>query len=105
MAAHTCYVLAGLPPQPFDVNAQLCLLGGDHSSNPRCYASTAAMQLTQVLEWARCQGGLSLQYATLHDDCALMEDFIEECRELPVGLHLAARICFTVLLVMCPVLP
>ena len=55
-AAHICYLLAGVHPQLFDAASHLCLLGGNHRGDRRCYASVAAMQRTQVLEWARSQG-------------------------------------------------
>ena len=56
MAAHVCYVLAGLHSQPYGAASQLCLVGGDHRAQPRCFATLSAMQRNEVLEWARCQG-------------------------------------------------
>lgn len=55
-AAHLCYMVAGLAPQSFDVAARLCLLGADHRASPRCFASVAALQRTEVLEWAKLPG-------------------------------------------------
>lgn len=64
MAAHVCYMLAGLHSQPYDAAAQLCLVGGDHRAHPRCFATLSAMQRNEVLEWARCQGMLSFDIVT-----------------------------------------
>lgn len=62
MAAHVCYVLAGLHSQAYDAASQLCLVGGDHRAYPRCFATLLAMQRNEVLEWARCQGNGQLQH-------------------------------------------
>lgn len=64
VAAHICYALAGVDPQQYDAASQMCLLGGNHRSNIRCYASVSAMQQTQILEWARSQG-TSYKYCTV----------------------------------------
>lgn len=56
LAAHVCYVLAGLPSQPYDAASQLCLVGADHRAHPRCFATPPVMQRSELLEWARSQG-------------------------------------------------
>jgi len=57
VAGHICYVLAGLHTQPHGPASQLCLVGADHHSCPRCFATIPALQRSEVLEWARSQGG------------------------------------------------
>ena len=56
LAAHVCYVLAGLHSQPYDATSQVCLVGADHRAYPRCFATPPAMQRNEILEWARGQG-------------------------------------------------
>lgn len=56
VAAHICYVLAGMHTQPFDPASQMCLVGADHRTSPRRFASIPALQRSEVLEWARSQG-------------------------------------------------
>ena len=63
VAAHICYVLAGLHIQPCDPVSQLCLVGGDHRTCPRQFATVSALQRSEVLEWARSQGQLSTSFA------------------------------------------
>ena len=78
-AAHSCYLLAGVPPQAFAPTARLCLLGGDHRGQPRTYAAqAAAVHATEVLEAAlraaNPQASVpSLQPYRLHHGCALAE--------------------------------
>ena len=55
-AAHACYLVAGLSPQFWEAGARLCLVGGDHRSLARSAPSVAALQRTEVLEWARLPG-------------------------------------------------
>ena len=55
-AAHLCYLLAGQPVQWLEPGARLCLPGGDHRGCPRTFASAAALQALEVLEWARSLG-------------------------------------------------
>ena len=56
MAAHLCYLLAGLVPQWLEPGARMCLPGGDHRGSPRTFASNAALQAAEVVEWARSAG-------------------------------------------------
>ena len=56
VAGHICYVLAGLHVQPHGPASQVCLVGADHHSWPRCFATISALQRSEVLEWARSQG-------------------------------------------------
>lgn len=62
LAAHVCYVLAGLHSQAYDDASQLCLVGADHRSQPRRFATLSAMQRNEVLEWAHCQGIYPMLY-------------------------------------------
>ncbi|KAK9825303.1 hypothetical protein WJX74_007514 [Apatococcus lobatus] len=55
-AAHACFVVAGEPPQGFSAEACMCLVGGDHLGRPRTFACPAALQRTEILEWARPSG-------------------------------------------------
>lgn len=56
-AAHACYVAAGALPQLLEPGARLCLPGADHRGRSRSFAdSVAALQRSEALEWARCQG-------------------------------------------------
>lgn len=56
VAGHICYVLAGLHVQPYGPASQVCLVGADHRSCPRRFATIPALQRSEVLEWARSQG-------------------------------------------------
>ncbi|KAK9806007.1 hypothetical protein WJX73_003988 [Symbiochloris irregularis] len=65
-AAHVCYVAAGVPPQAFDPSSRMCLPGVDHRRNPRSFCtSAAAMQRSEVLEWARTQGNAAFAQQAL----------------------------------------
>ena len=55
VAGHICYVLAGLHTQPHGPASQLCLVGADHHTCPRRFATIPALQRSEVLEWARSQ--------------------------------------------------
>jgi len=56
VAGHICYVLAGLHTQPHGPASQLCLVGADHRTCPRRFATIPALQRSEILEWARSQG-------------------------------------------------
>ena len=56
-AAHVCYIAAGVLPQPWTPSAQFCLPGTDHRAHPRTFASVAALQASDILEWLLVQGG------------------------------------------------
>ena len=56
-AAHVCYIAAGVLPQPWTPSAQFCLPGTDHRAHPRTFASVAALQASDILEWLMVQGG------------------------------------------------
>jgi hypothetical protein len=47
-------------PQPYDPAARVCLLGADHRAAARSFASVAALQRTEVFEWAKLPGACSL---------------------------------------------
>lgn len=51
-AAHVCYVIGGMRPEPFSQEARLCLVGWDHRFSPRSFSSLTSLQRTQILEWA-----------------------------------------------------
>ncbi|CAD7702119.1 unnamed protein product [Ostreobium quekettii] len=53
-SAQLCYLVAGILPQPLDAasGCRLTLVGADHRSDPRLYASVEAIQRTEVYEWA-----------------------------------------------------
>ena len=55
-AAHLCYLVAGLTPSFWEPGARMCVLGADHRAAPRSCASAAALQRTEVLEWAKLPG-------------------------------------------------
>lgn len=60
MQPQIVYVVAGLPLQPYAPGARLCLVGADHKSFPRTYASPQAIQRTELLEWALLTGSPNL---------------------------------------------
>lgn len=94
VAAHICYLLAGVHPQPFAAASHLCLLGGNHRGNRRCYASVAAMQRTQVLEWARSQG-TSRACVNTHVCLSDVQPPVVIARGLKVGLSIHRVACLT----------
>lgn len=55
-----CYLVAGLAPGFWDPGSRLCAVGADHRSAPRSLACVAALQRTEVLEWARLPGARAL---------------------------------------------
>eukprot|EP00656_Telonema_subtile_P011507 TRINITY_DN1570_c0_g1_i10.p1 TRINITY_DN1570_c0_g1~~TRINITY_DN1570_c0_g1_i10.p1 ORF type:complete len:644 (-),score=184.74 TRINITY_DN1570_c0_g1_i10:41-1972(-) len=59
-AAHTCFLMAELAPQPHDCQggAPVVLLGGDHWSQPTGFCTPHAIQCTEMLE-AALQGSNS----------------------------------------------
>ena len=57
-ASQVCYILAGVLPQHWAPEAQLCLPGADHARRPRSYASLPALQASDILEWAVLQSEL-----------------------------------------------
>jgi hypothetical protein len=64
-AAHLCYLVAGVLPQVYEPGARMCLLGADHRGAPHTLASVAALQRTEILEWAKLPG------AHIHKQCFL----------------------------------
>ena len=56
-AAHLCYLLAGVAPEPLAAapgqHCRLALLGADHNACPASFATAAALQRTEVWEQAR----------------------------------------------------
>lgn len=58
-----CYLVAGVLPQVYEPGARMCLLGADHRGAPHTLASVAALQRTEILEWAKLPG------AHVHDCC------------------------------------
>ena len=69
VAAHICYVLAGVHTQPFDPASKLCLVGANHRTHPRRFASIPALQRSEVLEWARSQGTLMVESSLFSLHC------------------------------------
>ena len=59
-AAHLCYLIGGVLPQAYEAGARMCLLGADHRAAPHTLASVAALQRTEVLDWARLPGAAAL---------------------------------------------
>ncbi len=55
-AAHLCFVVGGMPMQPWDAAAPFCVIGQDSRHRPRQLLDLLALQRTEVLEWARSQG-------------------------------------------------
>lgn len=53
LPAHVCYLLAGRPLNFLhQADSGYCLVGADHSRNPRTYCSVLALQRSEVLEWS-----------------------------------------------------
>lgn len=46
IAAHICYLVAEANFEPYSDTARLCLLGADHWTHPRTYASPEAIQVS-----------------------------------------------------------
>ena len=63
-AAHACFVVASEPCQGFSAEACMCLVGGNHQECPRTFTSPAALQRTEILEWARFPGTPALLLGT-----------------------------------------
>ena len=55
-AAHLCFVVGGMPMQPWDAAAPFCIVGQDSRHRPRQLMDLFALQQTEVLDWARSQG-------------------------------------------------
>jgi hypothetical protein len=66
-AAHLCYLVAGVLPQVYEPGARMCLLGADHRGAPHTLASVAALQRTEILEWAKLPGATSTIAASLQE--------------------------------------
>eukprot|EP00123_Amoebidium_parasiticum_P006883 comp17720_c1_seq1/m.17644 comp17720_c1_seq1/g.17644 ORF comp17720_c1_seq1/g.17644 comp17720_c1_seq1/m.17644 type:complete len:993 (-) comp17720_c1_seq1:216-3194(-) len=54
--AHFCFLVGGEPLRPFHPQARMVLIGGDHISSPRCFASNEAIQRTEIYEYAMALG-------------------------------------------------
>lgn len=55
-AAHLCYLVGGGVLEPYQEDGRLVLLGSDHRQRPRTFASTLALQRSEVYEWIRMHG-------------------------------------------------
>lgn len=54
--AHTCYLVAEANFEPFSKSARLCLLGADHFKHQRTFATSQAIQRTELYEYAKVLG-------------------------------------------------
>ncbi|DBA94995.1 TPA: hypothetical protein ACH3X1_002518 [Trebouxia sp. C0004] len=92
VAGHICYVLAGLHTQPHGPASQLCLVGADHHTCPRCFVTIPAVQRSEALEWARSQGNSS--YTLQHGLMLLPYKFLYAAQLAEHGLiSEAAQYC------------
>ncbi|KAL0026968.1 hypothetical protein WJX79_003842 [Trebouxia sp. C0005] len=92
VAGHICYILAGLHTQPHGPASQMCLVGADHHSCPRRFATIPALQRSEVLEWARSQGNSS--YTLQHGLMLLPYKFLYAAQLAEHGLiSEAAQYC------------
>lgn len=88
-AGHICYIMAGkgLEPLPSkNRTSRMVLVGGDHQRSPRCFASPAAIQMTEIYEFTLLTSfratleefqRFKFQYSCMLADIGLMDRALE----------------------------
>ncbi|XP_076881723.1 protein transport protein SEC16B homolog [Bidens hawaiensis] len=90
IAAHICYLVAEANFEPYSDTARLCLLGADHWTRPRTYASPEAIQRTEVYEYSKMLGSsqftllpfqpYKLYYAHMLAEVGRLSDSLKYCQ-------------------------
>lgn len=91
-AAHICYLVAEADFELYSDSARLCLIGADHLSFPRTYASPEAIQRTEFFEYTKVLGNsqfalLPLQpyklvYAHMLAEIGRVSDSLKYCQAI-----------------------
>eukprot|EP00850_Spirogloea_muscicola_P022566 SM000301S11769 [mRNA] locus=s301:27656:32480:- [translate_table: standard] len=86
-AAHMCYLLGNRSPEPYSDSARVCLLGADHWKNVRTFASSEAIQRTEVYEYAKVQGNSQYVLAAFQPYKILHASMLAEVGKTPEALR------------------
>ncbi|XP_076935102.1 protein transport protein SEC16B homolog [Bidens hawaiensis] len=96
IAAHICYLVAEANFEPYSDTARLCLLGADHWTHPRTYASPEAIQRTEVYEYSKMLGNsqftllpfqpYKLYYAHMLAEVGRLSDSLKYCQAVTKSL-------------------
>eukprot|EP00898_Chlorokybus_atmophyticus_P003135 jgi/Chlat1/3822/Chrsp26S04053 len=78
-AAHLCYLVAERPPEQFSPTARMCLIGADHKSSPRTYATPEAIMRTEIFEHALAAGNSQFVLLPLQPYKVLYAHWLAEC--------------------------
>ncbi|XP_027359993.1 protein transport protein SEC16B homolog [Abrus precatorius] len=91
-AAHICYLVAEANFESYSDSARLCLLGADHWTCPRTYASPEAIQRTELYEYSKVVGNsqftlhpfqpYKLIYAYMLAEVGKVSDSLKYCQAL-----------------------
>ncbi|KAM0061468.1 putative COPII coat assembly protein, Sec16 [Helianthus debilis subsp. tardiflorus] len=96
IAAHICYLVAEANFEAYSDSARLCLIGADHWTHPRTYASPEAIQRTEVYEYSKMLGNsqftllpfqpYKLIYAHMLAEVGRVSDSLKYCQAVTKSL-------------------
>ncbi|KAJ0681413.1 putative COPII coat assembly protein, Sec16 [Helianthus annuus] len=96
IAAHICYLVAEANFEAYSDSARLCLIGADHWTHPRTYASPEAIQRTEVYEYSKMLGNsqftllpfqpYKLIYAHMLAEVGGLSDSLKYCQAVTKSL-------------------
>ncbi|KAG6553655.1 hypothetical protein Mapa_004569 [Marchantia paleacea] len=100
-AAHICYLVADANFEAFTSTARLCLIGADHWTNPRTFATPEAIQRTEIYEYSKVLGNpqfilvpfqpYKLIYASMLAEAGKTSEALRYCQAVLKTLKTASR--------------